>query len=72
MLGMSLRSLTPNLIDVIWKEQPIRKFNPIITLGLDITGKTINQKVEQIREEMIEKGCNVLVVTALDEVACKL
>lgn len=69
---MSLWSITPNLIDVIWKEQSVRKFNPIITLGLDITGKTIGQKVEEIRAEMAEKCCNVLVVTALDEVACKL
>lgn len=36
-----------------------------------MTGKTINEKIEKIRSEMTNKGANVLVVTALDEVACK-
>lgn len=36
-----------------------------------MTGMTINAKIEKIRSEMASKGANVLVVTALDEVACK-
>lgn len=36
-----------------------------------MTGKTINEKIEKIRSEMANKGANVLVVTALDEIACK-
>lgn len=37
-----------------------------------MTGKSINEKIERIRSDMTGKGANVLVVTALDEVACKL
>ncbi len=36
-----------------------------------MTGKTIHEKIEKVRSEMSNKGANVLVVTALDEVACE-
>lgn len=69
--GMSLSSISPNLVDVIWKDRPVRKLDSIMTLSIDIAGQTIGEKAKKIREEMNEKGANVLVVTALDEVACK-
>lgn len=57
-------------MDQIWSEQPVRKFNPIISLGTNVTGKTIGEKLVDIRADMKDKRCSVLVVTALDEVAC--
>ncbi|KAG4080277.1 hypothetical protein HA402_010769 [Bradysia odoriphaga] len=66
-----LRSIDDNLIDRIWLDRPKRTSNPIITLTTEITGATINEKIVKIRAEMTEKGADVLVVTALDEVACK-
>lgn len=66
-----LRSINENLVDLLWSNQPKQPSNKIITLSAEMTGKTINEKIEKVRSEMNNKGANVLVVTALDEVACK-
>lgn len=60
-----------NLIDLVWKDQPQRKFNPIISLDKSIAGKQIADALELIRKDMKDRHCSVLVVTALDEIACK-
>lgn len=36
-----------------------------------LSGKTSKQKVHEVRVEMAEKGASLLVVTALDEIACR-
>lgn len=35
-------------------------------------GKTIAEKLQYVREKMTEKNTNMLVITALDSVACML
>lgn len=69
--GMQLDSIEPNLIDLVWHEQPIRKFNPILALDLSYSGRTISDKVAQIRREMKGNKCTSVVITALDDVACE-
>lgn len=64
--------ISDNLVDKIWTDRPARTSNPVIALETSITGKTIGLKLEEIRAEMRDKDCIVLVVTALDEIACKL
>lgn len=71
LLEIQLSSIDSNLIDVIWKEQPKRKFNPIISLEHNVTGKITADVLKAIRKEMTEKHCSLLAVTALDEIACK-
>jgi hypothetical protein len=36
-----------------------------------VSGKTSKEKLKDVRAEMSEKGVRLLVVSALDEVACK-
>lgn len=61
-----------NLIDLIWKDQPPRPANPINVLELVYTGRTVGDKVAQIRLAMKENGANILVVTELDQIAWTL
>lgn len=70
-VDIQFSSIDTNLIDMVWKEQPKRRFNPIITLDTSIAGKKISDAIEAIRKQMREKHSDLLVVTALDEVACK-
>lgn len=65
-------SIDSNLIDLVWKDQPKRQFNPIIILDSSISGKKISDALDSIRKQMREKHSDLLVVTALDEVACKI
>lgn len=68
---MSLESIESNLVDLVWHDQPVRKFNPIISLDTSISGRTTADKVAQIRRDMKENKCTAVVITALDEVACE-
>lgn len=58
-------------MDAVWTDKPQRKFNQIISLPIEFVGQTIEQKLEIIRRELESKKCDSLIVTALDEVACK-
>lgn len=70
-IGITLVNIAENLVDLVWTDQPARTSNPIIVLETSVAGKTIGQKLKEIRADMADKGCKLLVVTALDEVACK-
>lgn len=67
--GCSLLPISPNLIDLVWKEQPAAPGHPIIPLSVDFTGQTVAQKLAAVREKMTDKRASVLVVSALDEIA---
>jgi len=38
---------------------------------LSSLGKKCGEKVEEVRQEMFENNATILLVTALDEIACK-
>lgn len=65
----SLISIESNLIDAIWKNQPLAPTNKVITFDIAFCGQKISEKLEKVRFEMADKETDVLVLTALDEVA---
>lgn len=70
--GCYMKSLTPNLIDLVWgKDQPSMPQNKIIPLPLKYTGQTILSKRIEVRNKMKDLGVTSLVLTALDEIACE-
>lgn len=70
--GCIMTAVTKNLVDEVWDDQPAPPNNPVIALDIQYAGKTVAEKLVYIREKMAEQEAKVLVVTALDEVACKL
>jgi Xaa-Pro aminopeptidase len=58
-----------NLIDVIWTNQPARPLNPVLVLESKFTGKSSEEKVAELRQELPKKKAAGFIVTALDEVA---
>ncbi|KAI8520449.1 Xaa-Pro aminopeptidase 2 [Branchiostoma belcheri] len=58
-----------NLIDDIWTDRPPPSTAPLITLGLNYTGKSWEDKLTDIRGKMTEAEADALVLTKLDEVA---
>lgn len=67
--GCSLLPISPNLIDLVWENQPSAPNKPIVPLPVEFTGKSVAAKLEAVREEMREKRASLLVVSALDEIA---
>ncbi|CAB0034898.1 unnamed protein product [Trichogramma brassicae] len=67
--GHSLKSIEHNLIDEIWKDKPLDGYNDIVPHPLTFTGKTAGDKVKYCFEELNKNKVDVLVISALDEVA---
>ncbi|PFH45881.1 hypothetical protein AMATHDRAFT_70981 [Amanita thiersii Skay4041] len=64
-----LVSITTNLVDAVWSDQPARPKNPVVHLDVKYSGRSYTEKFAQLREEMNKKQAKALVVTMLDEVA---
>ncbi|XP_075071823.1 xaa-Pro aminopeptidase 1 isoform X2 [Mixophyes fleayi] len=67
--GHLLVAVQDNLIDAIWTNRPQRPCQPLITLGLNYTGLSWQEKVVALRAKMAERNAAWIVLTALDEVA---
>ncbi|XP_056384950.1 xaa-Pro aminopeptidase 1 isoform X2 [Hyla sarda] len=67
--GHLLVPVQENLIDAIWTDRPERPCQPLITLGLNYTGMSWQDKVLALRSKMAERKASYIVLTALDEVA---
>lgn len=69
--GCVMTSVKENLVDLVWDDQPAQANNPVIALDVQFAGKLVGDKLVDIRQKMTAQGAKVLVVTALDEIACK-
>lgn len=67
-----MTAVKENLVDLVWDDQPAQPNNPIHPLDVKYAGKLVSEKLTAIREKMTENNAKVLVVTALDEVACEI
>nr|XP_002736408.1 PREDICTED: xaa-Pro aminopeptidase 1-like [Saccoglossus kowalevskii] len=68
--GQSLVAVEQNLIDLTWAdERPQPPDNIVCVHEMKYAGKSWQDKVVAVREQMQEKGADYLVVTALDEIA---
>jgi Xaa-Pro aminopeptidase len=70
--GCVMTAVKENLIDLVWDEQPAKPNNPVISLDIKFTGKSVADKLTEIRAKMSEQNSKIMVVTALDEIACNI
>lgn len=63
--------VNPNLdlVNKLWDHRPPLKFNDIYPIPPQVTGKTPEQKISQIRSSMKKKSASHYLVTALDDIA---
>lgn len=59
----------PDLLEALWPDRPAIPSTPIITLGTDLTGESRGERIEWLRDFIAEKGCDAILLTALDEIA---
>lgn len=57
-----------DLVDLIWKDRPLRKSEPVFTLDEEICGKTVEEKLTDVRRKMEEKKADNLVLSKLDDI----
>lgn len=58
-----------NLVDVVWTEQPANPAEPVFALPDSITGQSLKEKLEAIRQKMSALKVQVLPLTKLDQIA---
>lgn len=58
-----------DLIDRIWKNRPAVPDNPLFEMPVELSGKTVHEKLDEINNQLKKEGADCLVVGALDEIA---
>ncbi len=58
-----------DLAGLIWEDRPAMSKEPVWELDNKYAGLSREEKLESVREKMKEQGADVLVLTALDEIA---
>ena len=59
----------PGLLDGLWTDRPSVPATPIITIGTELTGESRRDRLGWLRDVLEEKGCDAMLITALDEIA---
>lgn len=59
----------PDLMDRLWEDRPGVPVSPVMTLGEDLVGESREAKVVWLRKFLMEKGCDAILLTVLDEIA---
>ncbi|XP_063859431.1 xaa-Pro aminopeptidase 1-like isoform X2 [Scylla paramamosain] len=67
--GIQMVPESTNLVDIIWTDRPPHSADPAFVLPLQFAGVSWQDKVEQVRTEMLSRGTSMVMLSALDEVA---
>ncbi|WOH00336.1 hypothetical protein DCAR_0519695 [Daucus carota subsp. sativus] len=58
-----------NLVDEVWKSRPSPEFNHVIVHQLEFSGRSVADKLKDLREHLKQEKARGIVITTLDEVA---
>ena len=61
-----------DLVGDIWRDRPEISCNPVWRLDQCYAGVTLADKIADIREEMADKSCDILIETVLEDIAWTL
>lgn len=70
--GHTLKSINDNLVDLVWTDKPSQIYEEIVALPYKYSGRRISEKLANVRKEVLALGAQSHVVTALDDIACKI
>ena len=60
---------TKDLVDEVWKDRPAISKKPVWEISTEMAGMSRADKLAALRSKMAEKNADVMVLTALDEIA---
>jgi len=70
---LSKKGITLNtsydLIQEIWKDRPAIPTNPLFEMPVELSGKSVTEKLNEINDLLHKEGADCLLLTALDEIA---
>ncbi|KAF5765109.1 putative xaa-Pro aminopeptidase [Helianthus annuus] len=59
---------TRNLVDEVWKDQPQAEINPVHVHPLKFSGRSVSDKLKDLRDNLKKEKARGIIVTSLDEV----
>ncbi|CAN1224964.1 Aminopeptidase P1 [Linum perenne] len=60
---------TTDLVDEVWKSRPADEANPVTVQPLEFTGRSVAEKLNDLRERLKTSKARGIIITTLDEVA---
>ena len=60
---------TEDLVDLVWENRPALSAEKAYVLTMEYAGKSTQDKLADIRAKMAEKGADVHVIAALEDIA---
>ncbi|KZV50612.1 Xaa-Pro aminopeptidase 2 [Dorcoceras hygrometricum] len=60
---------TKNLVDEVWTNRPPPELNPVVVHPLEFAGRSVGDKLKDLREKFLDERTRAIILTALDEVA---
>lgn len=63
-----LFQLSSDLIDEVWKDRPPNDATPVIVHPVEFAGRSVAEKINDLREKLQHEKASGIIVTALDEV----
>ncbi|KAH0894042.1 hypothetical protein HID58_056471 [Brassica napus] len=67
--SQNLIPTTTDLVDEVWKSRPPSEMNPVIVHPLEFAGRSVSDKLTDLRAKLKQESARGLVIAALDEVA---
>lgn len=67
--GQKLVQLERNLVDEVWRDRPLPEISPICIHPLEFAGRSVEEKIDDLRVKLDKEKAKAIVITALDEVA---
>eukprot|EP00268_Persea_americana_P057456 TRINITY_DN68889_c0_g1_i1.p1 TRINITY_DN68889_c0_g1~~TRINITY_DN68889_c0_g1_i1.p1 ORF type:complete len:630 (-),score=124.69 TRINITY_DN68889_c0_g1_i1:338-2227(-) len=64
-----LIQLTTNLVDEVWKNRPLLEIYPVVVQPLEYAGRSVEEKLKDLRVKLSRENAFAIVIVALDEVA---
>lgn len=68
-VGIAVQPFSQNFVDLVWNSRPKRPCNPIVPLDVTFAGRNGAEKLADLQQNILQKGCDLLIVNALDEIA---
>ncbi|KAF2911156.1 hypothetical protein DAI22_11g156600 [Oryza sativa Japonica Group] len=65
----TLFQLSSDLIDEIWKDRPSAEALPVFVQPVEYAGRTVTEKLKELREKLLHEKARGIIIAALDEVA---
>lgn len=66
--GQRLIQTSTNLVDEVWNDRPPLEINPVNVHPLEFAGRSVEEKLKDLRQKLVQEGARGIIFTTLDEV----